>query len=144
MGKVHGNTKHGMRHSRLYNIWCNMKARCTNPSHTAFANYGGRGITVCSEWIDFKGFQSWAMSNGYTDLLTIDREDTNEGYFPNNCRWVDMKTQENNRSNNRLVNYNGKVMSVAEWADTVGVPYKTLYTRLFQNHWSVERALRKE
>lgn len=133
--------KHGMKHSRLYNIWCNMKARCNNPNHTYYANYGGKGITVCDEWNDFISFQEWALKNGYSDALTIDRIEVNEGYSPDNCRWASMKVQENNRSNNRLITFNGITMSVAKWAEKSGVPYKTLYTRLFQLHWELERAL---
>lgn len=141
MSKVHGNFKHGMKHSRLYHIWCNMKARCTNPNHDFYNQYGGKGITVCEEWNEFIPFRDWAMNNGYSDNLTIDRENPNEGYSPQNCRWVGMKTQENNRTNNRLITFRGITLTVSEWADKIGVPYKTLYTRLFQLHWSVERAL---
>lgn len=141
MPKEHGNFKHGMKHTRLYHIWCNMKARCNNPNHTYYANYGGRGITVCDEWNDFIAFRDWASNNGYSDVLTIDRKNTNEGYIPENCRWVTMKILENNRTNNRLITFDGITMSIGKWAEKIGVPYKTLYTRLFQHHWTIERAL---
>lgn len=106
-------TKHDKRHSRLYQTWLSMKQRCTNPNHKNYSRYGGRGITVCDKWInDFQAFYDWAMANGYDEnapqgKCTIDRIDNNKGYSPDNCRWVDMKTQSNNRSTNRKVKING-------------------------------------
>ena len=84
-----------------------MKRRCLNPMRTRYADYGGRGITVCDEWCNsFQAFYDWAMANGYDEnapkgQCTIDRIDNDKGYSPDNCRWVDMKTQRNNRSDSR-------------------------------------------
>lgn len=89
--------KHGGSHSRLYVIWSNMKQRCLNPNATEYSAYGGRGITVCSEWLhDFKLFQGWALSHGYQDDLTIDRIDNDKGYSPDNCRWATKEQQYGN------------------------------------------------
>lgn len=96
-------TTHGKSNSRLYIVWRGMKTRCYDTSSDAYKNYGGRGITVCDEWLDdFGAFRNWAISNGYDEdapqgVCTIDRIDNDAGYSPENCRFVDMKVQRNNQ-----------------------------------------------
>ena len=81
--------KHGGYGTRLYNIWRGMKTRCHNPNDKDYPHYGGKGITVCSEWADdFACFQRWALKNGYERHLTIDRIDNDSGYLPSNCEWI--------------------------------------------------------
>ena len=98
---------HGKKHTRLYGVWAGMKKRCYNPKYEAYNRYGGRGITVCDEWLhDFGAFYDWAMDNGYDESAaygkcTLDRIENDKGYSPENCRWVDMKTQSNNRSDSK-------------------------------------------
>lgn len=134
-------TSHGQRWTRLYNIWEQMKGRCTRPAHPFYRLYGGRGITVCDEWRDsFKVFHDWAMANGYAENLTIDRIDTNGNYCPENCRWADLVTQANNTSRNHLLAYNGEVHTLAEWSKLTGINYMSLKTRI-RRGWSIERAL---
>ena len=80
---------HGLSNTRLYRIWCNLKTRCLNPHSDNYAFYGGKGVSVCEEWLhDFQTFYDWAMGNGYEDNLTIDRKDSNGDYCPQNCQWI--------------------------------------------------------
>lgn len=107
-----------------------MRTRCNNPNYDKHQWYGGKGVAVCDEWSTFKPFRECALSHGYQDSLTIDRIDPNSNYTPENCRWVDMKTQANNRSSNRMITYNGKTQSAQLWAEELGIAPSTLYHRL--------------
>lgn len=121
---------HKKSRTRLYNIWSLMKARCNNPNNQAFKDYGGRGITVCEEWLNsFETFYEWAVSNCYADNLTIDRIDTNGNYEPSNCRWATQKEQIENRRCSVILEINGKTQTLKQWANETGIPYKTLHAK---------------
>lgn len=134
--------KHGLfnKNRRLYGVWHSMRERCFNPNCHAYKDYGGRGITVCSEWNNFEPFYEWAISNGYKDNLTLDRINVNGNYEPNNCRWTDWKTQQNNKRTNIFYTFNGKTQTISQWAKEKGWGRTTLDNRL-RAGWSFEKAI---
>lgn len=90
-------SRHGLHKTRIYRIWEGMKRRCQTPSVHNFRDYGGRGITVCDEWQEFVPFYEWAINNGYSEELTLDRIDVNGNYEPGNCRWATWSEQSRNK-----------------------------------------------
>lgn len=121
--------KHGMAKTRLYNIWSCMKRRCYNKNVGKYKNYGGRGIGVCKEWREsFIPFYNWAIKSGYNKNAkygecTIDRIDVNGNYCPENCRWVDLKIQQNNRRNNIYVTDGNIKESLSDACKRYGLDY---------------------
>lgn len=131
------NTKHGGFHTRLYSIWSKMLARCGNPRHVNFHNYGGRGITVCDRW---KSFEFFREDMGEPPPgKTLDRVDNDGGYCPANCRWATLAEQGKNRRKSRVVVVDGKKLSVVEWAALTGVSRATAYRR---RKFALEDAIR--
>jgi hypothetical protein len=141
-GRLEKITTHGLTEHKLYRIWAEMKARCCNPKQQFFHRYGGRGITVCEEWIDdFKAFHDWAMDNGYREGLQIDRIDNNKGYFPDNCRFVTCQENANNKETNLMLVFDNITASLADHCRRLRLKYKTVRTRIKRLNWSAERAL---
>lgn len=142
--------KHGDTDSRLYNVWSAMKRRCFNKDVPEYSLYGGRGITMCDEWRDdYSSFKKWAVDNGYDynaprGKCTIDRIDVNGNYSPDNCRWVDQKTQMNNVTYNHIVEYKGKTYTVKELSDETGISYDKLLQRINRYGYTVEDAVEKD
>ena len=132
--------KHYMSRTRLYRIWAEMKNRCSDPDSTAYKYYGGRGISVCTEWLNFEPFMKWALESGYTDFLTIDRIDVNGNYCPSNCRWTNMSVQANNKRTSRYVEYKNEKHTISEWSRLIGINKTTIRCRLNAG-WSPEEAL---
>lgn len=143
-------------HSRLSSIYRSMKNRCYNQSSINYKWYGGKGITVCSEWLNpertsvsntkinniskgFLAFRTWALSNGYKENLTIDRIDSNKGYSPDNCKWVTMKEQNNHTGHNHMCYYNGKTQTIKQWCEELGLNYSKTNQRIWRG-WSIEKA----
>lgn len=136
------NTKHGYSDKeRLYAIWLRMRQRCNSPSDQKYSYYGGRGIRVCKEWnSDYSSFRSWALENGYSEGLTLDRIDNDGDYHPDNCRWATRKEQANNRRSNHVLTLNGETKTLSEWMDATGINSLTILRRI-RSGWSVEDAL---
>ena len=131
------------RQERLYGIWKGIKVRTHNTHHKDYKYCGAKGITICDEWDkSYEAFKEWALNNGYRDDLTIDRIDNSGNYCPENCRWADLYTQANNKSNNHLITYNGKTQNMTQWAKEIGVRRELIKDRL-KSGWSVEDALTK-
>jgi hypothetical protein len=122
----------------VWHAWQAMIQRCENPKDSAYKNYGGRGITVCNEWHEFAKFiaDMGMRPKGFQ----LDREDNDLGYSKGNCRWITAKQNLNNRRDNRIIEFEGNSRTIAQWADALGMNYRTLNNRLNRG-WPVERAL---
>ena len=132
----------GRSNTRLYRIWVNMKTRCYNINASNYERYGGRGITICDEWKnDFAAFYNWAMSNGYSDDLTIDRINNNGNYEPLNCRWASYSDQNKNKNNTPIYSYNGVSFHQYEVYELFGVKRTTFQARI-KRGLTVEQALK--
>lgn len=131
---------HRMSRTAMYRMWRNMLTRCYNEKATKYKNYGGRGIKVCDRWKN--SFNTFLSDMGFppSDKHTIDREDTNKDYTPENCRWVTQSRQCRNRVNTKMYTYNGETKCLPDWADIIGIPLATLRDRINNQKWSVERA----
>lgn len=121
---------HGLTKSRIYRIYNGMKTRCTNPNRRSYKDYGKRGISVCDEWKnDFMSFYEWAETNGYTDELSLERKDVNKGYSPQNCCWISLKDQANNKRRTVYITYNNEKKPMSVWAKELNISYWTLRSR---------------
>lgn len=139
---LRGHKKHGLWNTSLYNRYYKILDRCYNKNHKYYYNYGGRGITVCEEWLnDPISFYNWAINNGYKEGLSIDRIDNNGNYEPSNCRWVTRKEQERNKRNNKNFTWRGETHCIQEWCELLGFTRDCLYNRLVRAKWNIERAL---
>lgn len=142
VAKIHrfGNkraTIHGLSNSPEYNCWEGMIQRCRNPKSNRYSSYGGRGIKVCDRWLKFENFYSDMGSR--PEGLTLDRIDVNGDYCPDNCRWITNLEQQNNRRDNVLIEFQGKVQTIADWSRELNLTYSILRGRLDRG-WTVEKA----
>ena len=126
--ETHGYTTGGK--PRTFTIWRGMKARCLNPKSISYKNYGARGISICHEWRSFKAFHEWAIANGYSDGLQLDRIDNEGNYCPSNCRWVTRTENARNTRATRLITLNGKTQCAAAWIKELGISKSTFYKAL--------------
>ena len=116
--------------TRLYRIWENMKSRCNNKNVPNYSIYGAKGIKVCDEWNKFINFKTWAVNNGYSDNLTLERIDFNKGYNPENCKWATYYEQSRNKRNNVMVEINSETMCLKDWCKKLNIDYKNIHRKL--------------
>jgi hypothetical protein len=123
-------TRHGMAHSPEYKAWENARSRCQNPRNKKFPIYGGRGITMSAEWST--SFEAFIRDMGKRPTLkhTLERLDSNSGYNSENCVWATRIQQNNNRSFNRHVAYQGRSLTIAQASRATGIPQATILGRL--------------
>lgn len=136
----HGNFTHGGRQRPEYVTWCGMKQRCSNPNRIGYADYGGRGITVCERWRE--SFEDFYVDMGPRPSTkhSLHRIDNDGNYEPGNVVWADRKTQANARRSSRLLTFNGETKTISQWSESIGVEAYVISLRL-QYGWSVDDAL---
>ena len=138
LSKGISNFKNGMSGTKIYGTWYNMKARCLNKNDPSYKNYGGRGITVCKEWMKFENF--YRNMGDKPKKLSLDRINNNGNYCKKNCKWSTLSEQQNNTRRNHLLIFQGKTQTMAQWAKELNIDYNTLFNRL-KKGWSIEKIL---
>ena len=133
------NTRHGMHGKKIYAVWYNMKRRCSDPTYKHYALYGGRGITFFPPWVSFDRFFADIGDIPYQGA-TLDRIDSNAGYYPGNIQWSTPREQANNRRSNHFVTYNDETLTIAQWARKLSLNKWNISSRL-QAGWDIEKAL---
>lgn len=131
------NHSHKKSGTRIYKEWLAMRRRCNNPNDKCYHRWGGRGIKVCDEWDNsFQNFYDWAIANGYSDNLTIDRIDNDGNYEPSNCRWVSNRDQCNNRSSNIKITIGCATKTLIQWCEIFKLDYRMVHARYHRNNVS--------
>jgi len=127
---------------RNYKMWCNIKTRCYNKNSYDYRDYGGRGIHMCDDWLNsYEAFRDWSYKNGYSSKSSIDRINVNGNYEPNNCRFVDIYTQANNKRDNVFFEYDNRNQTLGQWAREYNITYKILWQRVNKYHMPLKKAL---
>jgi hypothetical protein len=132
------NVTHGASKTPAYSVWAHMRGRCQNPNNRAYQYYGARGITVCERWETFENFL--ADMGHPSPNQEIERIDNDQGYSPDNCRWASKREQQNNRRTNRLITYEGRTQTIAQWAREIGKPFNVVRKRLISG-WPLSEVL---
>lgn len=134
-------TKHGMRHTREYNIWCHMKARCYRKTNTRYKYYGARGIKICDQWVN--SFKQFYLDMGDApDKYTIERINNNGNYEPSNCKWATQYDQVQNSRNCVYITYMKQTKTLTNWAKTIGITKNAMMQRHYRK-WPIEKMLKE-
>lgn len=131
---IENNTKHGYatrdNREKLYILWGAMIDRANNHNRDDSKYYADKGISVCEDWRDYQNFREWSLSNGYKEGLSLDRKDNSLGYCPSNCMWINLKEQNSNKTNNRILTYKGVSHTITEWTRITGKSWAYIDSRL--------------
>lgn len=143
--------KHGMRDHPFYKAWCSMRYRCSNKKQKGYKNWGGRGIKVCKSWSVFLNFKEDMYSEYLLHIkkhgkkqTTLERINNSKNYSPNNCKWATRFEQNSNTRRTVMIEFNGKKMTMSQWARELNIDRSTLYKRIFIAKWPLEKALTKK
>ena len=135
-----GVIRHGKTGTPEYYVWTSLRQRCNDSNTSSYQHYGGRGISVCERWNDFANFLE-DMGERPTPDHQIDRIENDGDYTPDNCRWATRRQQAGNKRVTRNITFNGETMCIRAWARKLDINYLTLYRRIVQAKWPIERAL---
>ena len=124
---------HGYSRTPLYVRWTGIKQRCLNENHTSYDRYGGRGITICEEWLDYAVFKEWAERNSFEPELELDRIDNNKGYEPDNCRWVSKKVNSQNRDSAVMLGRDKLTTTIKKLSKENNLSYTCLMSRYYRH-----------
>ena len=133
-------TTHGYSKHPLHKRWLSMLYRCYTPDFIDYPRYGGRGIRVCERWHDIRNFVE-DMLPTFRKHLQIERIDNGGNYTPNNCKWATRSEQALNRRTGHQITFQGRTLSISEWAKETGIKYNTLSKRLLDQGLTPEEAL---
>jgi len=140
--------KHGMSHTKFWNVWCEIRRRCYNKNTRSYKDYGGRGINVCEKWLKFENFYKDMYKDYEKHIKQFGKKNTsierinNEGnYKKNNCKWATQLEQANNKRNNLLITYNKKTMSLSQWANSLKIKSSTLRYFIVDKKLSIEQVI---
>ena len=132
---------HGESQTKLYRHWRSMIYRCSNPKNRAYKWYGERGIKVCEEWQTYEGFKKWVLETRPKEDYSVERINVNGDYCPENCTWIPLSEQANNRTSCINFEHCGKTMNLMEWCKTLNLDYKRVHNRIFKLGWDFEKAI---
>lgn len=133
--------KHGISTTRIYKCWKDAVRRCEDLKSVAYQNYGGRGINICEEWKDCLVFYEWALKNGYSETLTLDRINVDGNYEPSNCKWATIDEQANNKRNSIFICHEGLKLTHSQWSKRLGGSARLVSGRIKRYGWDEIRAI---
>jgi hypothetical protein len=134
--------RYGVYHINLRFVYSSIIDRCGKKHHKSYKNYGGRGISVCEEWVkNWFSFYCWAMDNGWKKGLHVDRINNDGNYSPENCRIVTNAINSRNKRNTVYYEWNGRRLTVSEWSEITGIKRDTIIMRIRHLRWPIEQAL---